>query len=591
MKPILTLFALLSCLWTLSGEETVPISIHCPSDQQLTCTAPTFDLSIYGEAYLLTNGVQQPAGPAQVVRNTNGCNVGTIIRTWQTKDENFNTIECSQKLTLVPGNFNVTNIHWPEKEYHLEGCDNLAIPDSLPPEYRGPTFDYVQCSNVGTSYNDVPYDFGPDCRKIIREWSVIDWCTYNPGQPGGIWRYSQVFKVSNGGVPPVLNCPKDLTINPTRCDSAAVTIPFATASGFPCSQNYVIKNLSPHADTCTYDASGVYPLGESLIYYELEYGCGEKLSCRTKLHVNKIIAPVPYCLATLNVALMAADTDGNGTVDDGMVELWAKDLDVGSYHPCYDTPLTFSFDTTGVEMARTFTCAEVGHNDINIYVTDKHNRQSYCKVDIHVQNNGAQIPDCEPVIINNMTVAGMVTDPYGLALSEVIVSHRDKEAMHTILPSGESNTYQNIYTAVSDQSGAFSAANLLLGRGYEIKAYKRGQTHLVDQTDLNLLDKHIKGEAPFASPYTYLAADINEDGLVSIADYHMLKNLLGKSEDDWPNQKQWLFFRKASMGAMSTRPSLNELQQYIEMIELRQNDEPDLDFIGILKGDISFYES
>jgi len=589
MRPLLLLLSFF-CLG-LSSTWAESTSLHCPADQQLTCTAPTHDLSIYGDAFILVHGVKKSAGLSQVHRNTNSCNVGTITRTWQVKDDNGEILECSQRLRFLPGNFNESNINWPRRDTVLVGCDNVAIPDSLPEEFQEPTFDYVQCSHVGSTFNDQNFDFGPDCRKIVREWTVIDWCRYQPGGSAGSFRYSQVFKISNSEEPPAISCPKDITINPTRCDSARVNLPLATTSGTPCTGSYVITNMSPFADTTTNNASGVYPLGETLILYKMEYACGDELTCRTRLHVNRIINPVPYCLATLNVVLMPLDTDGDGAVDDGMVDVWAKDLNVDSYHPCYETPLTFSFDSTAVEMSKTFTCEEVGHNNINIYVTDKNNRQSYCRVDINVQNNAAQIPDCEAAILNNLTVYGAVTDPYGQALEQVIVSHRDTEQMNVIESDGESNSYQISISAVTDALGIYKVEDLSLGRGYLIQAYKLGQTQLVTQADVDLLEAFIQGEQNFSSPYTYLSADIDEDGVVDIADFHMLKNLLGLSEDAWPNEKQWLFFRKASMGQMNaTAPSLNELQQSIEMIELNQGDEPDLDFIGILKGDLTQYE-
>ena len=586
MKPILTL---LLCLLLSSINATT--TLHCPPDQTLTCTAQTTNLSAYGQAYIMKNGVQYDAGLAYVEQHLNSCNVGTILRRWEALDANGHLIECTQTLTLTAGNFNITHITWPESEFHLEGCDNQAIPDSLPYAYREPRFDYVPCSHVGTSKNDETFIFGSDCKKIVRKWTVIDWCNYNPGHnSSGIWTYTQVFKVSNGTVP-TLVCKSKLDINPLECDSSFVDVPEPTFTGESCSGTYKITNSSIYADTTTINASGVYPIGDYRVNYKLEYGCGNEAFCSTLIKVTGDVRPVPYCLATLNIVLMPVDSDQDGLIDDGMVEVWAKDVNVNSYHPCHNEPLTFTFDAAAQEMNKTFTCAEVGHNLINMYVTDPQGKQSFCKVDINVQNNGAQIPNCVPIQGTGMRVAGIVSNPMGEAISQVYVTHKDKQPMSVEMDNGHMQQVQYVESVWTDDTGAFSAENLMLNRSFEVYAYKQGDVSQVTQADIDILESYIKGESVFQSPYTYLAADINEDMVVDINDYHLLKNLLGASENAWPNQKQWIFYRKTSVDNMSSNPLDDNLPQMIEMTEIQAHMTPILDFIGIMKGNLDYYEA
>jgi hypothetical protein len=584
-SQILTALLQLAIIWTLSAAPGTT-TLHCPADQTLTCEAQTFNLSLYGEAYIMKDGHQYPAGLASVTKNLNSCNVGTIVRHWSTIDDNNNTIECSQTLTFLAGTFTINNITWPESEVDLVGCDNAATIDSLPSGVDRPTFDYVMCTQVGTSHTDSRFIFGPDCDKIIREWTVIDWCSYKPGHPGGIWRFNQVFKISNGE-PATIACPKDLTVNADACNGLDLVLPPATASGEPCRGQYQITNNSVHADTTTQDASGFYPIGTTTILYALEYGCGITASCQTQVTVSDVIRPVPYCLATINVALMPVDTNGDGLTDDGMVDIWAKDVNVNSYHPCNNDSLTFSFDQLAEEMSRTFTCTEVGLNQTRVYVTDEQGRQSFCLVTISIQNNGAQIPDCEaPIAGDGMIVSGMITDPAGNTISGVDVRYRDTETQQ-VIESNQQSAYHMVPKGRSEENGSYEIHNISSLRIYQVSAYKPGDVTKVTQADIDILERYIRGESTFNNPYTYLAADINEDGQVDINDYHLLRNLFGQEESAWPNQKQWMFFHLDASHTMGEIPSISEFAE----TKLSQGIHNAMHFFGILKGDLDYYEN
>ena len=561
-------------------------TLTCPVNLSLTCRAQTVDLDAYGTAQVMINGATYPAGLASVAKNLNNCNVGTIVRSWSVVGENQNLIECSQTLTFEAGDFDESNITWPESEVKLIGCGNTANIDSLPPGVAGPTFDYVLCSQIGTSHTDSRFDFGPDCDKIVREWTVINWCVFRPGFPGGIWKFNQVFKISNGN-PPTIACPIDLTVNADKCNGAQVNLPPAVVTGMPCNGDYLITNNSIHADTTNFDASGFYPLGSTVITYETEFGCGERLYCQTTVTVPNEIKPVPYCLATLNVALMPIDSDGDGLTDEGMVDIWAKDVNVNSFHPCNADTLTFTFDELGEQMSRTFTCDEVGNNAIRVFVSDAQGRQSFCVVNINIQNNAAQIPDCAPAPgQDGMLVSGLVSDPSGLYISGVDIRYRDTETQQAVEDLGQS-LYTQVPRGQSNLSGEYIINGVSIDRAYLVSAYKPGDVTKVTQDDIDILETYIKGEATFSNPYTYLAADINEDGLVDIDDFHLLKNLIGHSETAWPNQKQWLFFHLTDGLTINTIPSINDFEQS----KLSQGVHTEMKFLGILKGDLDYYES
>ncbi len=576
----------LSVLLFMTAQLSATTTLHCPHNQTLTCTAQSYDLTQYGDAYLMKDGVKYSAGLAHIVNGLNSCNVGTITRKWQAEDENWNLLECTQVLTFRPGTFNITNIEWPEGELHVFGCDSEIIPDSLPFEFQKPKFDYVTCSQIATSYTDREINFGPDCRKILREWTVVDWCSFNPGTNRGIWTYTQVFKLSNT-VDPILSCAKDIIVAAQDCDSSYVSLTDVSVEGEPCYGDYVIINDSPYADTTSYDASGRYPIGKTYFDYILDYACGSKLSCRTCVTVTEDTPPVPYCLATLNVVLMPIDTDLDGQIDNGMVEVWAKDLNVNSYHPCHTGPLTFSFSSDTEETFRTFTCDEVGRNTIEMWVTDQAGRQAYCKVDINVQNNAGNIPNCEAQV-GTIMATGIVTDAQGQAIENVMVTYQDLSPMD-ISTDGSNNMGQYMNRMYTNSSGTYENHEVMENRDFRVHAFKVGDIATVDLEDLAIFEEHIKGSRTFTNPYSYIAADINEDGQVSIEDFHLLKNLIGQPEEAWPNQRQRILLSKTAVDGMTLMPMGVDLPVY-QVVEKMNTHNGKVDFISILKGDLDYLE-
>ena len=310
------------------------------------------------------------------------------------------------------------------------------------------------------------------------------------------------------------------------------------------------------------------------------------------VHVTDNVRPVPYCLATINVALMPVDTDNDGVVDNGMVEVWGSDVNIASFHPCHNRPLDFSFDPDSLSTAISLTCQNVGLNNVPMYVTDDQGRQSFCLVHIVVQNNGANIPNCGPLVGTRPLASGRILDPIGQPIEDVMITHRDMSP--TILSSMTgTNSVQYVNSIRSDEDGAYEVDDLQLQRNYSLYAYKEGDVSRVDNNDIQILEAFIRGERYFVNPFTYIAADINEDGYVNVDDYNLFRNLENASEEMWPDQRQWVFYTKTSVDNMSAPESnvrMNLAQSYtINLLDYGYGENKQ--FVGILKGDLDFYEA
>lgn len=410
-RNLMFLFVFLSITTVFANKDCVDaddsFTLYCPDDVTVLCSDEIWDLSIYGNASYYYNGGWYDAGNPVVNYYLNSCNSGYITRTWTVEDYDWNITSCTQTITvLADGNtFNESNITWPQEHITLEGCYPSTHPSQLPPGWGYPTWynsgSSCGTSNVGVSFSDQTYTISSTCKKIVRKWTVIDWCQYNPnswggGYNSGLWTYYQFIKISKGDLP-ILTCPEDITVNSNNCVDAYVNVPPLWVDGETCGGDFEITNDSPYADSNGADISGTYPVGWHYVKYTVKYGCGSKKTCTRKIKVTKKKPPVPYCYASLAVPLMGVDNDGDGIFDDGMVEIWAKDLDKGSTASCNGGQLTFSFSSDITDTYKTFTCDDVGENTVQMWVTDNSGNQSYCVVTIDVQNNGANIPNCEPV--------------------------------------------------------------------------------------------------------------------------------------------------------------------------------------------------
>ncbi|MFM2394096.1 MAG: hypothetical protein RLZZ546_2078, partial [Bacteroidota bacterium] len=442
---------LLLTLWTsIKANANIPIrsnemvwSLICPDDVTVDCNAELWDLSIYGNAQYHDHLGYHPAGSPTVHRYISSCGGGYITRTWTVEDPYWNNHTCTQTITVGNGvSFDANSIDWPEN-VTLEGCSPNTHPDVI----GKPTWVPSECSMLGHSYSDMLFTVTTGCKKLMRKWTVIDWCMTGNSNYQNSWTYTQVIKIIEN-TPPVFECVKDITVTSFDCKFGKVTAAPLAIDPATCGGNYQISNNSPYAKEKFADLSGNYPLGNTKVTYTVKYACGQKKTCVVNIFV-KSKAPVPVCVGSMSVALMGIDTDNDKVNDKGMVQLWAKDLNWKSYSTCGNEPLRFSFSTDVNDMSKVFTCDHIGKQKIKMYVTDTKGAQSFCETEIDFQNNGANIKDCKPAEVvdqnRKYTAKGLVTDAMGngLKLSKMGLENTAKQYKYSF-------TYDTSTTIVTD---------------------------------------------------------------------------------------------------------------------------------------------
>ncbi len=564
---------------SVMAEEDL-FSIYCPADVTVNCQDELWDLSIYGNAYYHDYNGNHDAGTPTVNENLSSCNVGTIVRTWTVEDPNWNLQSCSQTITVnASGGFNQNSIHWPESHIELTGCNPAYQPENLPEGYRYPTYDYADCSLIGVSHTDQIFTITPQCIKILRTYKVIDWCTHTSGSSGsspssnGLYTFVQTIKISKSDLPEV-EFADEIEFNSYNCGGRHLEIPTLYVPPSTCGGDFYITNNSPYADANGSDISGTYPIGTTSVLYTVRYGCTGRVFHTVDIVVKDAGGPLPYCIAEITTTLMPMDDNNDGLVDNGMVEIWAKDLDIGSSSPCGHGPVQFSFSSDVTDKFKAFTCDNVGDNIVNMYVTDTKGNQSYCQVNVIIQNNNANIPDCEPSTSPDYyNVAGMImmssqqrvadanvslvsTTPIvdewvGWNTQEELVGHTyldEHGYWQEIFRYEMVQTYGNHETihfaeasVMTDNQGNFTLSEAVRSdQEYMVTADYDANDDSVNYADVKALLYHIQGKESLTTAYQYLAADIDQDGDIDFSDLGELLQYVNGMSDSFSSEKNWV---------------------------------------------------
>lgn len=535
------------------NDDEDAFSIYCPSTEWLGCNDEIWDLSWLPNAYYHDYTGTHDAGYPTIKYHLNDCNIGYILRTWKVADYNGVWHKCTQKIYVQGNYFNSSSITWPGN-VDLVGCNVETDPQDLPYGKQMPSWSTygATCSKIGYNYHDNVYTYGPGCYEIIRTWSIVDCCNFNPMSNIGIWSYNQRISVTSTGEEPQVWVPYDVSALTHGCKKVQVDIPpLEVKDG--CDDQYIITNNSPYATYSGADASGKYPVGTTKVRFMVKYNCWKTKFYYVNVTVSDESTPVPYCYYGLSFSLMGVDTDDDGLVDDGMRELWASDLDAGSYHPCNNyADLTFSFSSDPTDKVRVFTCEDVGEKELEIWVTDSYGKQDYCGTYVDIQNNAANIPNCDP--LEYAEISGKITSVFGNTEDLIMHVNSSFEGMEfdtaysvqevfAVIDSSVNNngtvsydygieevSIPDVDTTHIDKDydlevseGDYFLTDLDLNEDYLLTIDNMSDVTLdIDSMDVKVLKNYLDGGITL-NDFQKMAADVNNDKMVDALDYDLLK--------------------------------------------------------------------
>ena len=159
-------------------EDKTLLQCAVPADTNILCTDKNLaNLSAYGTARVLND----PCGLLNIVAlptldKLDNCGVGTITRRWQVvrnlgKANEQRSPECYQVIRLTA--IRDYAIRFPQDT--SVNCQQIPPGNKLLHQENG-------CNILAFSVNDVRFTAsGQECYKILRTWTIINWCEYKEG--------------------------------------------------------------------------------------------------------------------------------------------------------------------------------------------------------------------------------------------------------------------------------------------------------------------------------------------------------------------------------------------------------------------------
>lgn len=587
------------CMVTVNVNDKIsPLLLSCPESMEISCDEYNEEymmplslgdysvLEDFGDALFFDNCLSTLNVNYQVQVAVNNCGNGVVVRTWSATDDSGNgPVNCTQTIHI----FHVSDwvVEFPADV--TTTCIQGLMADTGEPEIF-----FDECEMIATSYTDVVYTVVTDaCYKIERTWTVINWCIYDqygsnvytengkseanlnvdwdgdgdkdgrtfrdgwnssgsPGSPDGFITFRQIIKVIDED-DPVFTIPAiDGCILEADC-TADLVLPYPVILD-ECSLNFrvdITGDLGAFPNiTGAVTVAGV-EAGEYTLAYSVRDNCGNIGFQTVTIVVEDCLKPKVVC-EDLIVDIMQT----------GMIEINASEFDEGSLDNC--GPVTFSFTPDVDDVSMVFTCADLGPNTVEIWVTDPTGNQDFCEVTLFVQDNFNVCNQVAPP-----TIAGLITN-------------EDDEVLEGAMVEVNGGAWSQMTGA----NGLFQF-EVPFGGDYSIApVLDENPANGVTTYDMVLIQRHILGVNLLNTPYKVIAADANRSGSVSTLDLVAIRKVILQVTGAFPNNTSWRFVDASHVFPSIVNPwqtPFSEVLSYNNLIA----DAPNADFIAIKTGDVN----
>ncbi len=541
-------------------DNSLPLLTYCPESLTISCDEYLADLatplelgneavldSLYGTAAFIDNCELNVS--YEWSEDINSCTAGEIVRTWTATDSNNVPVVCEQVITVE--HVDDYSVIFPPDSTFV--CENGQLPDFGEPVILG-----GECELIGVSYEDVVYQVVPNaCYKIVRTWTVLNWCTYPDGL---VYTEAQIIKVVDDEPPLVDLGDQMYCIEGAQC-ATQITLPMPDVTDCSEVSTHVYSgDLAAHATADQFVYVNVPP-GTYDMAYTFEDGCGNASFVEFTVGVEDCHPPTAVCAENVSISINAS----SGFSD----VLPAEELDAGSFDNCSGNLLfSFSQDVANDEMI--FDCSFLGGSpqqdiSIDLWVTDASGNQSTCTTTLTLID---PFSVCELI---NVLVVGNIHTETGQAVPEA-----------GVLVNGA-----NLNNVFTDNDGTYQTL-LIPGQDYTLSpALDVDPLNGVTTLDLVLLTRHILGIALLDSPYKIIAGDVNRSNSISTLDVVELQKLILGIIPDFSNNTSWRFVDAAYVFPDPTNPwAAGGFPESIFLFNL-QNDVLDADFIAVKTGDVN----
>ena len=406
------------CWGTLTVEDKLPPRVMCQNPDTVFCNNTSYQWSPpivrdnctgIATVHIITdNTIKKPCDSF--------CIAERQIQYYYTDFYGNHSDTCIKKICYKKLDWK--DIKWPSDT--LFSCEFWTSPPSpthagIPTGGGKPLYPSWGECKLAVTYEDQVITICPKSFKVLRKWTVIDWCKTSPNN---VAIHYQVIKVVDEKGPVIL-CSPDITISTDvwTCTGTAIIPPPKVIK--ECSDSVSIevsyKISSPNGPTKIgtslnnikllpngyYSVTGL-PHGLNLVSFVVTDGCGNSSECFTAVTVIDQVPPVAICdqktVVTLTIdgtAKIEAYTFDDGSHDNCMLDRFeVKRMDNGD--PC-STP---NGDQWGPYVF--FCCKDIGKTImVSLQVWDKSGNSNTCMVEVVVQDKIAPVIFCP----SNITVS------------------------------------------------------------------------------------------------------------------------------------------------------------------------------------------
>ncbi len=514
------------------------------------------------------------------------CNTGTAIVDYFI--EGSSDIICTKTFTLMDPE--PISIIWPDPVITVSCSDD---------DFGDPIITGGICSDPNVTETMSEFSVPPGlgfCRNILREITVIDFCTFvpNSGDSTGVYRFIQSIKVQDNDRP-TIECTDAVFESNAGCGAVGIVVSASGTDTGICNDGltwfaaidadgdgiFEIELDVIGDENVTAVVPGTIPVGLHDVRWRALDSCGNSDEAVCLLTVEDSTAPQAICLGAISTATMGTD---------GTVTIWAGDFDPnGSSTDDCDDDLIYSFSATNQNMpSRTFTCADLPDGvgtvvELRIYVFDQSGNSDFCVSTIRIDDN---LDACDNAHQDDNT-DGEVEDEGNGASSLIsgLIETPQGDRLESAVVQNFSVSQNLVLSEMTGLEGIYAFADNALMSDYEISVDLTGDDlNGVSTLDLVLIQRHILGISELDSPYKLIAADVTEDTRISAIDLVQIRNLILGRTAEFPSGNSWTFIPADFTFADPSFPW--PIRETIEVSQLSQ-DQPDQDFIGIKLGDVN----
>ncbi|MBK9736127.1 MAG: T9SS type A sorting domain-containing protein [Saprospiraceae bacterium] len=604
-----------SCMVIAQAQDKVPPVITCPQSVTISCGADT-SATILGKPVFSATALTTPyftdncPDPKMSWKNSgiiDNCGQGVITRTFTVTDKGGRTASCSQTITVrntTPYNGPTS---WPTSPKEVSGCMNV---DTDPSKTGTPTLGNGACSQVAYTYEDQVFPFVDGvCFKILRKWTVIDWCKFSPSRdPNGnlypavptlninMWQFTQIIKVSETVKPVITNTSKAPTDAFGDNCTGYVDLPNSATDCTPAAQlrwTYFIDLFNdgiiintPNANSnnnaitgSKNDASGTYPVGTHKITWTVEDMCGNQATSTYTFEVRDRKKPTPYCISQLATVVMPSS---------GNITIWAKDFDKGSSDNC-PGKLWFTFNgarpVASIVNNPNLTNAQKTHyfkgNGIQATQaefecgTAQQWRQDDCSSSLYYRckivgcDNGVGLHEVQMSVWDKAENTDYCTVSVDIQANGTAcagsriagdISTEDNEMVQDVQVILQNTSNNETKSLMTNNVGRYEFTSMPELVNYKVIPEK-DVDHLngVSTLDLVMIQRHILGIEKFNLASKYVAGDVTKDNKVTAGDLVELRKLILGIYNKFPANKSWRFLDKSVIITDITNPwAINE---------------------------------